>query len=77
MGGLTNDVDDLQVVAEYMKQNYGYDVVMIIGHSRGSICGCKWLCAGSEETKSVRMFVNVSGRYRMDVSFSLPSSPLS
>lgn len=77
MGGLTNDVDDIQVVAEYMKRNYGYDVVMVIGHSRGSISGCKWVCSGSEETKSVRMFVNVSGRYRMNVSLSFPFSPLS
>jgi uncharacterized alpha/beta hydrolase family protein len=66
-GGLLDDVDDIQVVAEYMKDNYGYDVAMIVAHSKGSIVACKWICSDSKETSKLEMFVNVSGRYRMQV----------
>ncbi|KIM24729.1 hypothetical protein M408DRAFT_331689 [Serendipita vermifera MAFF 305830] len=65
VGGIDRDVDDIQVVAEYLKQTYDYNVVVVIGHSRGSIAGCKWVCCGSKETLTVQKFVNVSGRYLM------------
>jgi hypothetical protein len=67
--GLLDDVDDIQVVAEYMKMNHGYDVAMVVAHSKGSIVACKWICSGSEETSKLEMFVNISGRYRMQVRF--------
>jgi hypothetical protein len=56
------------MVARYLRRTYGYRVTLLIGHSRGSIAGCKWLATKTEEKKSVEMFINVSGRYRMDVS---------
>lgn len=62
-------------VVAYLRSTYGYEVDMVVGHSRGSVAGMHWLCT-SEEGKRVRAFVNVSGRYRMHVSpwFSLFSA---
>jgi len=71
MAGLLDNMSDIQVVAEYMKQNYGYDVAMVVGHSKASIVACKWICSGTEETSKLEMFVNVSGRYRMEASLLL------
>ena len=50
----------------YLRSTYGYEVDMVVGHSRGSVVGMHWLCT-SEEGKRVRALVNVSGRYRMHV----------
>jgi hypothetical protein len=68
LSGLSNDVEDIQTVAEYMEKTYGYYIHMIIGHSRGSLVGCKWLASGTPQTASAELFVNISGRYRMEVS---------
>ncbi|KAG9315683.1 hypothetical protein JVU11DRAFT_3329 [Chiua virens] len=43
---------------------YGYEIHMLVGHSRGSVAGMYWLCT-SEQGKGVSALVNVSGRYRM------------
>lgn len=51
-----------------MEKTYGYYIHMIIGHSRGSLVGCKWLASGTPQAASVEVFVNISGRYRMEVS---------
>ena len=50
-----------------MKREYGYTTTVLIGHSRGSIVTCKWIASGSKETQDVEAFVNVSGRFRMEV----------
>ncbi|KAH7919473.1 ectomycorrhiza-regulated esterase [Leucogyrophana mollusca] len=63
-GGFARDVEDLVAVVAYLRATYGYDVDMIVGHSRGSVVGMHWLCT-SEEGKGVRALVNASGRYRM------------
>lgn len=65
-GGLADDVEDLVIVVAYLRSTYGYEVDMVVGHSRGSVVGMHWLCT-SEEGKRVRALVNVSGRYRMHV----------
>lgn len=76
-GALTDDVVDLSTVVTYLTNGqFGYEVDLLVGHSRGSVVAFHWLCT-SEEGKRVSGFVNVSGRYRMGVRsclyFSLPS----
>ena len=67
MGDLANDLEDIQVVVDYLKVNYGYTVALIIGHSRGSIVAFRWL-SKTKEGRDVPAFVNISGRYRMPVT---------
>lgn len=51
-------------VVYYLRNTYGYEIDVVVGHSRGSVVGMYWLCT-SEEGKRARAMVNVSGRYRM------------
>lgn len=60
------DVEDLRIVVAYLTSHYGYEVDLVVGHSRGSVVGMSWCCT-SEEGKKVGGFVNASGRYRMEV----------
>lgn len=69
-GGFTDDVEDLVTVVAYLRFTYGYEIDVVVGHSRGSVVGMHWLCT-SEEGKRVRALVNVSGRYRMHVSLKV------
>ncbi|KAJ6602228.1 ectomycorrhiza-regulated esterase [Mycena sp. CBHHK59/15] len=59
-----DDVQDLSVVAQYLQTVYGYVIDMLVGHSRGSIVGMRWLCTAAG-AGDVTTFINVSGRYRM------------
>ncbi|KAI0035215.1 Alpha/Beta hydrolase protein [Vararia minispora EC-137] len=61
------DVEDLRVVVRHLTSTYGYVVDLLVGHSRGSVVAMLWIC-NSEEGKNIGGFVNVSGRYRMDVT---------
>ncbi|PPR05400.1 hypothetical protein CVT24_008014 [Panaeolus cyanescens] len=63
-GALHDDLVDLQVVVDYLKETYGYVIELVVGHSRGSIVAFRWL-ATTEDGKRVGAFVNASGRYRM------------
>jgi uncharacterized alpha/beta hydrolase family protein len=54
------------MVVSYLRNTYGYEIDVVVGHSRGSVVGMYWLCT-SEEGQHARAMVNVSGRYRMDV----------
>ncbi|KAG1821821.1 ectomycorrhiza-regulated esterase [Suillus subaureus] len=63
-GGPMKDVKDLVTVVSYLRNTYGYEIDVVVGHSRGSVVGMYWLCT-SEEGRRVRAMVNVSGRYRM------------
>ncbi|KAH8114553.1 ectomycorrhiza-regulated esterase [Phellopilus nigrolimitatus] len=65
MSALDEDLEDLQVVTQHLSETFGYIINLIIGHSRGSVVAMRWLC--TTEGKRVRGFVNVSGRYRMEV----------
>ncbi|KAI0372117.1 alpha/beta-hydrolase [Pilatotrama ljubarskyi] len=66
-GKFDNDVVDLEVVIEYLTKELGYVIDMLVGHSRGSVVGLLWLCKHRDgASKSVRRYVNVSGRYRME-----------
>lgn len=58
---------DLSTVVEYLKATYGYVIDFVVGHSRGSLVGMRWICT-SEDGKKISAFVNVSARYRMRVS---------
>ena len=53
-------------MVDFLKSQYGYVVDLVVGHSRGSIVAFRWM-ATSEDGKGVSAFVNVSGRYRMEV----------
>ncbi|KAJ7243773.1 Alpha/Beta hydrolase protein [Mycena rebaudengoi] len=64
-GGFSRDVGDLSVVAQHLQTVYGYVVELVVGHSRGSIVGMRWICT-APEAASVKAFINVSGRYRMN-----------
>lgn len=64
MSNFEDDQEDLQTVAKYLAGR-GYAVVLVVGHSRGSFGGFKWLCS-TPEGRQLRGFVNVSGRYRMN-----------
>lgn len=66
MDALEEDVQDLRVVSEHLVTHYGYRIDLVVGHSRGSVAAMRWLCT-SETGKKVVGFVNVSGRYRMEV----------
>ena len=57
---------DLQAVVDYLKATYGYVIDLLVGHSRGSIVGFRWL-ATTDDGRKVSAFVNASGRYRMAV----------
>ncbi|KAK0497774.1 hypothetical protein EDD18DRAFT_1308901 [Armillaria luteobubalina] len=52
--GLEDEVVDISVVVDYLEKTFGYQVDLIVGHSRASIVAFRWLC-----------FVNISERYRM------------
>lgn len=67
IGAFDEDVEDIQIVVDYMIKEFGYVVDLIVGHSKGSLSGMRWVCV-SPQASSVRGFVNVSGRYRMEVS---------
>jgi uncharacterized alpha/beta hydrolase family protein len=69
---LAADVVDLQIVVAYLRAHYGYRIDIIVGHSRGSLVGLRWMCI-AEEAKDVSGYVNVSGRYRMEVRNRLMS----
>ncbi len=68
--GLEDEVVDISVVVDYLEKTFGYQVDLIVGHSRASIVAFRWLCT-TEAGKKVSGFVNISGRYRMHVSFYL------
>ncbi len=70
-GVLAGDVEDIRVVVAYLTLEYGYKIGLLVGHSRGSIVAMRWMCT-SDEGKHVRGFVNVSGRYKMDVRNAWP-----
>lgn len=63
---ILNDVEDIRVIVAYLASRYGYHVDLVIGHSRGANVGIYWCCM-TEEGRKVSAFVNVSGRYRMEV----------
>ncbi|KIJ17869.1 hypothetical protein PAXINDRAFT_175606 [Paxillus involutus ATCC 200175] len=69
-GGFHEDLEDLVTVVAHLRTTYGYEIDMVVGHSRGSVVGMYWLCT-SEEGKRVRALVNVSGRYRMPLIYDV------
>lgn len=54
----------MNVVVDHLRKEYGYEISLVVGHSRGSIVGMRWMCI-SEEGQRVKGFVNASGRFRM------------
>jgi len=64
-GALEEDLEDLRVVARHLQEDMGYVVTAVVGHSRGSIVGMRWVCT-APEARGVTTFVNASGRYRME-----------
>ncbi|EJF63394.1 ectomycorrhiza-regulated esterase [Dichomitus squalens] len=65
-GHFLDDVADLEIVVAYLQKEYGYVIDMLVGHSRGSVVSLLWICKHRDgDAKTVRRYVNVSGRYRM------------
>lgn len=72
-GKIELEVIDLHVVAEYLMKEYGYVIDLLVGHSKGSVVAMLWLCTyPKSETGSVRGYVNISGRYRVEVNAEPP-----
>lgn len=67
---VTEDVEDLSVVAVFLSTHFGYRVDLVVAHSRGSNAAMHW-CSTTDEGRKISAFVNVSGRYRMEVSLLL------
>lgn len=68
-GALEEDLEDLNAVVAYLKSKYSYEIELVVGHSRGSLVGFRWIST-TETGRKVPAFINVSGRYRMRVSIS-------
>lgn len=66
-GALEEDLEDLNVVVAHLQSKYSYKIELVVGHSRGSLVGFRWIST-TEIGKKVPAFINVSGRYRMGVS---------
>ena len=62
-------MEDLNAVVAYLKSKYSYEIELVVGHSRGSLVGFRWIST-TETGRKVPAFINVSGRYRMRVSIS-------
>ena len=60
-------MEDLCVVVDHLTRVYGYEIDLLVAHSRGSLVAFHWFCT-SEDAKRVGGLVNVSGRYQMNVS---------
>ncbi len=69
MAAFAEDVEDIQVVADYLIRNFGYVIDLIVGHSKGSVAAMRWVCI-SPQAANVRGFVDVSGGYRLHVRYS-------
>ncbi|KDQ14982.1 hypothetical protein BOTBODRAFT_299924 [Botryobasidium botryosum FD-172 SS1] len=66
IGNFSSDVEDLRAVVAYLTSDlFGYEVDLIVAHSRASIVALRWMCT-SEEGRRLRGFVNAAGRYRME-----------
>ena len=74
MAGFEDDLEDLRAVVAFLTSQLGYSIDMLVGHSRGSIVAFKWICTAPEGA-SLSAFVNVSGRYRMEVSLTIRIPP--
>lgn len=64
MGAFDEDVRDLEVIAGYLKDKLEYKISLLVGHSRGSVVGLRWMTLHGKEVEG---YINVSGRYRMEV----------
>ena len=79
MAKIPNDVDDIQTVADYLSKHYGYTITTIVGHSRGSIAGFRWMCTSidaelipiSRQKKSNRFLVAMSNLDKLPCHFLL------
>ncbi|KAK0441506.1 ectomycorrhiza-regulated esterase [Desarmillaria tabescens] len=67
---LEEDVQELCAVAEYLKSRYGYEIDLVIGHSRGAVIAVRWICT-TEDGKNISGFVNISGTLRMQDVYDL------
>lgn len=67
MANFGEDVEDINVVALFLASKLGYIIDLVVGHSKGSVAAMTWLCH-YDTARTVRGFVNVSGRYRMEAS---------
>ena len=69
MSAFEEDIEDIAAVAEYLTRELGYTIDLVIGHSKGSVAGMRWVMT-TDIGKRVRGYVNIAGRYRMDASLN-------
>lgn len=61
---------DIQHVADYLRNTFGYAIQLIVSHSLGSLASFHWIC-NTSGGQQLPAFVNVAGRYRMQVRLSI------
>lgn len=74
MAGFGEDVKDMDAVVDFLTQEYGYSVDLVVGHSRGSLVGWKWFAdrfgpessTSKESQRSPPLWISLGGRWRMD-----------
>lgn len=71
MSRFGDDVDDVEAVLEYLLRGYGYELALLVGHSRGSLGGWKWFAEkargrrGGGEDGRLPLWVSLGGRWDM------------
>ncbi|KAG8908627.1 hypothetical protein FRB99_004915 [Tulasnella sp. 403] len=65
MSGFDQDVEDIKAVVSHLTQ-LGYRVELVVAHSRGSVAAMRWIST-TPEGRGISGFVNVAGRYRMEL----------
>jgi len=65
ISGFDRDIEDLEIVAEWLMRERNYNVDLVIGHSRGALTTMRWITL-HQKTLHVRRFIPITPRYRME-----------
>ncbi|PAV16926.1 ectomycorrhiza-regulated esterase [Pyrrhoderma noxium] len=55
MSAFDEDIEDLEVVVNYLTKEYGYVIDTVVSHSRASIVTFRWICT-TESGRKIRAF---------------------
>lgn len=69
--GISNDVQDVSDVVHYLEQTFGYEVGLVIAHSRGALAGWNFFTISEEFHRGrhgyqIPYFVSLSARWNLD-----------
>ncbi|CAO1625655.1 unnamed protein product [Sympodiomycopsis kandeliae] len=64
MAKFDNDIQDINCVLAYLEQHYNYNLQLLVGHSRGSLVGWKFL--SQYPSPQNILWVSLGGRWRMN-----------